>query len=179
MRRRPKPFPGVKHVVQISRGVAVVADNTWSAMQGRKALEIKWDEGAAREHQSSAAISKIFAERAQQPGRRRQQGRRCDGRARRRREEDRSRLRSAVSSRTPPMEPMNCTADVRADGCEVWASTQMQTLRAGRGRAGHRPEARKGQGSTRSIMGGGFGRRGMTDYRRRSGRGLESRRRSR
>ena len=39
-------MPGVKSVVQISSGVAVVADNTWSAMQGRKALEIEWDEGA-------------------------------------------------------------------------------------------------------------------------------------
>ena len=37
--------PGVKKVVEISNGVAVVADNTWSAMEGRKALVIKWDEG--------------------------------------------------------------------------------------------------------------------------------------
>ena len=43
---KAKAVPGVKQVVQISNGVAVIADNTWSAMEGRKALEIKWDEGA-------------------------------------------------------------------------------------------------------------------------------------
>ena len=37
--------PGVKQVVEISNGVAVVADNTWSAMEGRKVLDVKWDEG--------------------------------------------------------------------------------------------------------------------------------------
>ena len=43
---KTKAVPGVKDVIQISNGVAVLADNTWSALQGRKALEIKWDEGA-------------------------------------------------------------------------------------------------------------------------------------
>jgi isoquinoline 1-oxidoreductase beta subunit len=41
-----KAVSGVKHVVQIASGVAVVADNTWSANQGRKALKIQWNEGA-------------------------------------------------------------------------------------------------------------------------------------
>src|SRR6202030_3343005 len=35
---KAKAVPGVKNVVQISNGVAVIADNTWAAMQGRKAL---------------------------------------------------------------------------------------------------------------------------------------------
>jgi len=43
---KAKAVPGVKTVVEISRGVAVVADNTWAAMQGRRALTVKWDEGA-------------------------------------------------------------------------------------------------------------------------------------
>ena len=42
---KAKAVPGVKKVVQISNGVAVVADNTWSAMQGRRVLDIQWDEG--------------------------------------------------------------------------------------------------------------------------------------
>jgi isoquinoline 1-oxidoreductase beta subunit len=42
---KAKAVPGVKTVVQISNGVAVVADNTWAAMQGRRALDVKWDEG--------------------------------------------------------------------------------------------------------------------------------------
>src|SRR5262245_7448051 len=43
---KAKAVAGVKQVVQIPEGIAVVADNTWAAMEGRKALEIKWDEGA-------------------------------------------------------------------------------------------------------------------------------------
>src|SRR5213593_3219723 len=37
--------PGVRHVIQIDRGVAVVADGFWPAKLGREALEISWDEG--------------------------------------------------------------------------------------------------------------------------------------
>src|SRR5450432_2359214 len=64
---RAKAVPGVKNVVQVSRGVAVIGENTWAAMQGRKALEIQWDEGA-NANQSSAAISKLFTDLIQQPG---------------------------------------------------------------------------------------------------------------
>src|SRR5205823_13711620 len=64
---KAKAFPGVKQVVPVSRGLAVVADNTWSAIQGTRLLEIKWDEGP-NAAQSSAAISKLFAGRAQNPG---------------------------------------------------------------------------------------------------------------
>jgi CO/xanthine dehydrogenase Mo-binding subunit len=42
---KAKAVPGVKHVVQISTGVAVVADNYWTANKGAQALEIVWDEG--------------------------------------------------------------------------------------------------------------------------------------
>jgi len=48
-----KKVPGVRDVIQITGwdqyqmpgGVAVIADNTWSAIQGRKALKVTWDEG--------------------------------------------------------------------------------------------------------------------------------------
>ncbi len=42
---KAKAVPGVKDVIQISDGVAVIADNTWTAMEGRRALDVKWDEG--------------------------------------------------------------------------------------------------------------------------------------
>src|SRR6516162_9484586 len=41
---KAEALPGVKDVVATSRGVAVVADNTWAAMQGRRALTVQWDE---------------------------------------------------------------------------------------------------------------------------------------
>src|SRR5579864_4214378 len=40
---KAKGVPGVKDVIQISNGIAVIADNTWTAMEARKALEVKWD----------------------------------------------------------------------------------------------------------------------------------------
>ena len=42
-----KQVKGVVDVVQIPRGIAVVADSTWNAMQGRKALKVEWDESNA------------------------------------------------------------------------------------------------------------------------------------
>src|SRR5206468_2791156 len=64
---KAKAVEGVKQVVQISNGVAVVADNTWSAMEGRKALDIKWDEGKFATL-STPGISKMFEQLAQTPG---------------------------------------------------------------------------------------------------------------
>ena len=64
---KTKAVPGVKNVVQISYGVAVVAENTWAAMQGRKVLDIQWDEGAGAAV-NSASIRQLFARRAEQPG---------------------------------------------------------------------------------------------------------------
>ena len=47
---KAKAVPGVKNVIEISQGIAVVADNTWTAMQGKRALDVKWDEGRERRH---------------------------------------------------------------------------------------------------------------------------------
>src|SRR5580658_1490743 len=64
---KAKAMPGVKHVVQISTGVAVVADNTWNAIQARNALVIQWDEGA-HANVNSAGIRKEWVDLANQPG---------------------------------------------------------------------------------------------------------------
>ena len=156
-----KAVPGVKNVVQISSGVAVVADNTWSANQGRKALKIQWDEG---EHANltSAGIARRFVERAQQPG------------AVAKKEGDAAAGLAGAAKKIEavyevpylahaPMEPLNCTADVRADGCDVWASTQGQTAahQAAVGITGLKPEQVKVH---TLYMGGGFGRRARADY---------------
>ena len=52
-----KAVPGVKHVVQVTSGVAVVADSFWTALQGRKALKVEWDEGPLGQL-TSAGIAK-------------------------------------------------------------------------------------------------------------------------
>jgi isoquinoline 1-oxidoreductase beta subunit len=158
---KAKAFSGVKQVVQISRGVAVVADNTWSAIQGVKLLDIKWDEGP-NANQNSANISKIFADKAQNPG------------VEVLRTGDPPKALASAATKVEAvyevpflahatMEPMNCTADVRADGCDVWASMQMQTMsQAAAAQASGLPPEKVHIHS--EFMGGGFGRRGMTDF---------------
>ena len=158
---KTKAVPGVKQVVQVSSGVAVVADNTWAAMQGRRVLQVKWDEGAVAS-ENTPAISKRFDEATRKPG------------AVGRKEGDAAAALASAATKveavyqTPylahaPMEPLNATADVRPDRCEVWASTQGQT--AARNEAvritGLKPE--QVQVYTK-YMGGGFGRRARADY---------------
>lgn len=62
-----KKVRGVVDVVQISRGVAVVADTTWAAMKGREALKVEWDEGAA-EHRGSADLLREYHALTDRPG---------------------------------------------------------------------------------------------------------------
>jgi isoquinoline 1-oxidoreductase beta subunit len=154
---KAKAVPGVKDVVQISRGVAVVADNTWAAMQGRRVLSVQWDEGAGASV-SSASIRQMFAQKAKEQG------------AVARKEGDAQAGLAKVAKKVEavyevpflshaPMEPMNCTVHVRADGAEVWAPTQSPTTsRAVVAQTlGIAPEK---VNLHTLFMGGGFGRRG-------------------
>ena len=158
---KAKATPGVKRVVKISNGVAVIADSTWAAMEGRRKLTIQWDEGKVAAN-STPGITKSFAEAAAAGG----PPVRSAGDAA-------GALASAAKKieavyQTPylahaPMEPLNCTAWVRADSAEVWASTQMQTMarQIAAQKSGLAQE--KVQVHT-EYMGGGFGRRGGVDY---------------
>ena len=158
---KAKAVPGVKDVIAITSGVAVVADNTWAAMQGRRALEVKWDEGAGAAW-DSAGISKMMAERTQQPGvTARKEGSGAAALA------NGAKTVEAVYEAPylshAPMEPMNCTADVRADGCDIWASTQMQT--PSRDTAAQITGLPKEKVKVHTMfVGGGFGRRARTDF---------------
>ena len=158
---KTRTTPGVRDVVQIGNGVAVVADTYWAALQGRRALEIQWEEGRYAD-QSSARIMATFHDTVGKPG----VVARDDGDAA-------TGLRRAASRveatyRLPylahaTMEPMNCTADVHEGGVEVWAPTQNQTgtRQAAAGLAGV-PIERVTVHTT--YLGGGFGRRFETDF---------------
>ena len=62
-----KAVKGVVDVVQISRGIAVVAENTWAAMQGREALKVEWDESQAEKRGSPQLLQEYLAA-ADKPG---------------------------------------------------------------------------------------------------------------
>jgi len=64
---KAKAVPGVKHVVQIPRGVAVVADGFWHAKKAREALEVVWDDGPLAALDSGTQLGE-YAELAKRPG---------------------------------------------------------------------------------------------------------------
>jgi len=158
---KTKAVPGVIQVVQISNGVAVVADNTWSAMEGRRALQVQFDEGK-NANLSSASIRELFVNLAEKPG----AVARNDGDANAALANAPKKLEAVYEVpylSHAPMEPMNCTADVRADIAEVWVSTQMQTGSMGTTAKITGLPPNKIQIHT-MFLGGGFGRRGGDDF---------------
>jgi isoquinoline 1-oxidoreductase beta subunit len=158
---RAKAVPGVKDVIQISNGIAVIADNTWTAMEGRKALEVKWDEGPNSEL-SSAGITKLLADGAKRPGyAARKEGDVEKGLAGAAKKIEAEYEVPFLAHAT--MEPQNCTAHVRADRCDVWAPTQNQTNTQNLAAkiAGLDP---KSVFVHTTFLGGGFGRRFETDF---------------
>ena len=159
---KTKATPGVKSVVKISNGVAVIAENTWAAMEGRRKLDIQWDEGKVAAF-STPGITQAFAGAVEQ-----------DGAAPARSVGDAARALDGAAKKleavyqTPylahaAMEPLNCTAWVRADRADVWASTQMQSSarQIAAQKSGLPPESVEVH---TEYMGGGFGRRGGVDY---------------
>jgi isoquinoline 1-oxidoreductase subunit beta len=158
---KAKAIPGVKDVIQIPTGVAVVADNTWTAFQGRKALDIKWDEGP-NAAVTSASIRKSFEDACQTPGVvSRKEGDAAAGLASAAQKIEA--IYDAPYQAHCTMEPMNGTADVRADGVDLWVPTQFQTPSQGTaaGISGLKPDAVKVH---TTYLGGGFGRRGWSDF---------------
>jgi isoquinoline 1-oxidoreductase beta subunit len=119
-----RAVPGVVDVKQIPSGIAVYASNTWAAKRARDALVIEWDEGPNKSF-NTVAQRREYQRLCTTPGA--VAGQRGDARGA---------LRSAakridVEYELPylahsPMEPLNCLADVRADGCDLWLGTQMQ-----------------------------------------------------
>jgi isoquinoline 1-oxidoreductase beta subunit len=158
---KAKTMPGVKSVVQISSGVAVVADTYWQARQALSTIDIKWDEGALAK-MSSESIAAELRTAIDQPGATFKKVGDVD-----------AAMKGAVKKYestyeipfTPhaTMEPMNFTADVRADSCLLYGPTQFQQLAQGvvAGMLQLKPE----QVTVKTtFLGGGFGRRIEVDF---------------
>jgi CO/xanthine dehydrogenase Mo-binding subunit len=141
-------LPGVLHAFVIDSGIAVVAENTWSALQGVQALQVNWEPGENARLSSTAIRDTLLAN--------------LD------RSESRGPQFLEAIYQVPfyahaPLEPMNCVADVTSSRCEVWAPTQNP------GQALARISSLTGlSGDNIQIhiprVGGGFGRRLQVDY---------------
>jgi len=160
---KAKAVPGVRAVVQVPSGVAVVGDHFWAARVGREALEIDWDLGPGAALDTPKMFEEYHALAVK------------DG------------LKAGAAGDVGPalaaaakkvdaeyefpflahaaMEPLNCTVRLGPDSCEIWAGTQFQTgdQAVAAKIAGLKPE----QVSLHTtFLGGGFGRRGnpMSDF---------------
>ena len=155
-------MPGVHRVVTTASGVVVVADHFWQARQARDALRIQWDAGANAALDSkkvAATLAKVAS-----PG---------SGIAVRSDGDAASAINGAhkvlrATYRLPllahaTLEPMNCTADVRADGCDLYVGTQWQDMAQGTAAQAAGLEPAQVNVHT-TLLGGGFGRRIEVDF---------------
>ena len=164
------PVKAVKGVVEVvpfstpvTNGVAVLAKDTWSAMKGRDALKVEWDESAAFKL-GSAEIMAGYRKLAEGPG----AVARKDGDPEKALAGAARRLEAAYEFpylAHAAMEPMNCVVRLDAAGCEVWNGEQLQTgdQFALAGLLGLKPEQVK---LNMLYAGGSFGRRAnpMSDF---------------
>jgi isoquinoline 1-oxidoreductase beta subunit len=157
---KARAVPGVRSIVHLPCGIAIVADNTWSAIKGRQALAVEWDNPPKDAFDSDEHWKRLEA------------GARETGFITR---EEKSPPGTAPLTRTveafyrypfyahAPVETMNCVADVRGNRCTIWAPTQA-------------PERLQSQVAKLlgialanvdvniTLIGGGFGRRLAVDY---------------
>jgi isoquinoline 1-oxidoreductase subunit beta len=155
------PAPSYPMAFQPSGGVAVVADNTWAAMQGRKALKIVWDDGPHGTYDSKAYRAELETT-AREPG----QAARTEG-------DFAAAYASADRKLTgeyyiphlahATMEPPSATCRIVDGKAEVWTSVQSP-------QAAHDLVAKylglapENVTVNVTLLGGGFGRRSKPDY---------------
>ena len=156
-----RAMPGVRDVIDIGEGVAVVADHFWVAKQARDALKISWNTGAGKAVSDASIAAALRAGSKEAGATARANGDIDAGLAK-------ASKRLEAEYELPllahvAMEPMNCLARVDDEGCDIWTSTQYpagaQAVAAAR--AGLAPEQVKIHSQ---FIGGGFGRRLDVDF---------------
>ena len=168
---KAKAVPGVRDVVAFETsgrgasttgGIAILAENSWAAMQGREKLEVKWDLGPAAA-ESSAGLREQFLANAANPGKRLV---RNEGDANAALASSAKKIEAGYElpfAAHACMEPLNCTVHIRPDGAEAWVPTQApQWAQSVIAEAAKLPPEKVIVHTT--LMGGGFGRRYQADF---------------
>jgi isoquinoline 1-oxidoreductase beta subunit len=158
---KAKAIRGVLEVVEIpvdrgGRGVAVIAEGYWPAKQGRDALDIQWNLDGLAKADSAAQLTE-FTELSKTPG---AVARTAEAPAVASAAKRISAVYEFPYLAHAPMEPINCTVDLKDDSCTLWVGSQFQTgdQAAAAATAGLKPE----QVTLHTMMaGGGFGRRAV------------------
>ncbi len=153
---------GVRKVLATSSGVVVVADHFWQALKARRALNITWDPGANAALNNAGIESLLQRTAAADAG----MPALTNGDVEAALKSAQYRLSAAyylplLAHAT--MEPMNCTADVKADGCDLYVGTQVQQVSqiTAAAAAGLSPAQVRVH---TTLIGGGFGRRLDVDF---------------
>jgi isoquinoline 1-oxidoreductase subunit beta len=157
--KESKKIPGVNYVGKVSdAAVAVVADSVWSAMEGRRVLNVTWDDGPNKDLNTAAIMASLKQAASKKGASLYSAGDPAKASGR----------RISAEYQVPfmahaPMEPGNCTANFQGSKCELWAPTQVpQDCRDSVAQAvGLDPDQVK---VNVTLMGGGFGRRLEHDY---------------
>jgi isoquinoline 1-oxidoreductase beta subunit len=116
--------PGVKTVVPIPQGVAVVAENFWAAQKGRDALTVEWEGG---ETVTSAELLRQYLELVDKPG----LAAASVGDAEKVLATAETKLEATFEFpylAHAALEPLSCVVDLKDDRCDIWAGSQLQTL---------------------------------------------------
>ncbi len=152
-------IPGVRAVHVIDSGVAVLADDAYTAMRGRQALQVEWSEGLST--LDTGTHYRRLQQSTEQPGRlihRR-------GSVKRALEEAHIRVSAGYGTvylAHATLEPMNCIAHLHDQQCDVWVGTQNQSA-VQKTAAGLTGLPRRMINVHSQFCGGGFGRRLETD----------------
>ena len=160
---RARAVRGVKAVMKVPTGLAVVADGTWAAFKGREALAttVTWDEGPHQDFNSRDLETRMRAALDGPADPARQAG------------DVPAALKAAARvveaeyffpfQSHATMEPMNATVHARADGAELWMGTQAPNSAQERAAKALGLKTEQVQVNV-ALLGGGFGRRSGTDF---------------
>ena len=146
-----KSIRGVKKVILIPNGIAVIADNTWRAKRGMEVLNLKFHGGETIGLESQQ-VQKELLKALDDEGKTKIEANQV----------------LDLEYEVPflahaPLEPMNCTANVTDNFCEVWVPTQSQGGCMDAAKEITELDEEQIQIHT-TYLGGGFGRRGETDF---------------
>ena len=157
--KESKKIPGVSFVGKIGdSAVAVVADSVWNAMEGRRVLNVTWDEGANREMSTATLMAGLHQAAGSKAATLYSVGDVSKAVGRRITAEYESPYMAHA-----PMEPGNATAHFQGSKCEIWAPTQVpQDVRDSAAQAIGLEADQVVVNVT--LLGGGFGRRLEHDY---------------
>ncbi|MBM4308583.1 MAG: xanthine dehydrogenase family protein molybdopterin-binding subunit [Deltaproteobacteria bacterium] len=152
---------GVVKVIQIPQGIAVCATSTEAALKGKDALKVQWDKGTHSD-MNNASIEKLMMEDLDKPGAKVHEA----GDIKKALSEAAKKIEATyyvpcVAHTT--MEPMNTTAYVQDDRCDVWTPTQNQTACLGMSAGITKLPPEKIHIHT-TFLGCGLGRRGFTNF---------------